>query len=104
MDQMTAETSDNQPPHPVIEFSPIEHAVLETLSDQRELQEGELAKLIAEKGFMGVLLKAVIGDIVHKTGTVELPWVEVRYAQGRYSYWLRPEAIANLSEQQSENR
>jgi SH3-like domain-containing protein len=104
MDQMAAEISAHQPPHPVIEYSPIEYAALESLSDQREVQEGELAKLVAEKGFTGVMLKAVIGDIVHKTGTVELPWVEVRYAQGRYSYRLRPEAMANLSKQQSENR
>jgi SH3-like domain-containing protein len=101
---LTAATSPHQPPRPIIEFSPIEHAVLEALSDQREVQEGELAKIVNEKGFASVLLKAVIGDIVRKTGTVGLPWVEVSYVQGRYSYRLRPEALSNLGQEQSERR
>jgi hypothetical protein len=92
-----------QPVRPGIEFSPLEHVVLEALSDQREIQEAELGKVLAEQGFTGVLIKAVIGDILRKTGIFGLPWMEVRYAQGRYRYRLRPEAIPHLSEQRLEN-
>ncbi|MGH8070300.1 MAG: SH3 domain-containing protein [Candidatus Entotheonellia bacterium] len=99
-----ADASAHQPPRPLIEFSPIEHAVLEALSDQHVVQEGELGKILEEKGFAGVLIKAIIGDIVRKTGTAGLPWVEVRYTQGWYSYRLRPEAVPTLSEQPSERR
>jgi SH3-like domain-containing protein len=95
---LTTATSPHQPRRPMIDFSPIEHAVLEALSDQGEVQEGELAKIVAEKGFASVLLKAVIGHIVRMTGTVGLPWVEVSHVQGRYSYRLRPEALSNLGE------
>jgi SH3-like domain-containing protein len=102
MNPMPAEASGYEPPRPVIEFAPIEHAVLEALSDQHEVQEGELGKILDEKGFAGVLIKAVIGDIVRKTGTAGVPWVEVRYVQGRYSYRLRPEALPNLSAPQAE--
>lgn len=101
---LPAGASTHQPPRPLIEFSPIEHAVLEALSDQRVVQEGELGKILEEKGFAGVLIKAIIGDIVRKTGAAGLPWVEVRYAQGWYSYRLRPEAVPTLSEQPSERR
>jgi hypothetical protein len=101
---LPADASTHQPPRPLIEFSPIEHAVLQALSDRRVVQEGELGKILEEKGFAGVLIKAVIGDIVRKTGTAGLPWVEVRYTQGRYSYRLRPEAVPTLGEQPSEQR
>jgi SH3-like domain-containing protein len=89
---------------PLMEFSPIEQAVLEVLSDQRAVQEGELGKMLGEKGYAGTLIKAIIGDIVRKTGTAELPWIEVSYAQGRYSYRLRPEAASKLSNLPSERR
>jgi hypothetical protein len=82
-----------------IEFSPIENTVLEVLSDQREVQETELVKILEERGFAGILIKAVIGDIVRKTGMTGLPWVEVRYVQGRYCYRLRPEAVPKLRKQ-----
>jgi SH3-like domain-containing protein len=100
---MPAEDLAQQPGRPGIEFSPLEYAVLEALSDQREVQEAELGKVLAEKGFTGVLIKAVIGDILRKTGIFGLPWMEVHYAQGRYRYRLRPEAMPHLSEQRLEN-
>jgi hypothetical protein len=80
-----------------IEFSPIEHTVLEALSDQREVQETELEKILEERGLAGVFIKAVIGNIIRKTGMTGLPWVEVRYVQGRYCYRLLPEAVPKLS-------
>jgi Bacterial SH3 domain len=93
-----------RPAQPEIEFSPTEYTVLGALSGQREIQESELGKILAAKGFVGVLIKAVIGDIVRKTGKMGLPWVEVRYAQGRYHYRLRPEAVPDLGEQRWERR
>ncbi len=96
---MTAEALA-QPPLPQgIEFSPTEYIVLEALSDQPEVQETELGKILDEKGFTGVLIKAIVGNIVRKTGIIGLPWVEVRYVQGRYRYRLRPEAAPNLNVQ-----
>ena len=95
---------DQQTPPPEIEFSPAESMLLEALSDQSEVQEAELGKILDEKGFAGVLIKAIIGDIVRKTGIIGLPWVEVRYVQGRYRYRLRPEAVPNLSVQRLERR
>jgi hypothetical protein len=104
MPPMAVEASTQKILRPLSEFSPIEQAVLEALSDQCAVQEGELGKILHEKGYAGTLIKAIIGDIVRKTGTAELPWVEVSYAQGQYSYRLRPEAISNLSKQQAERR
>ena len=102
---MTAEKElDQQTPPPGIEFSPAESMLLEALSDQSEVQEAELGKILDEKGFAGVLIKAIIGDIVRKTGIIGLPWVEVHYVQGRYRYRLRPEAVPNLSVQRLEKR
>jgi Bacterial SH3 domain len=95
---MPAEALAHQPARPGIEFSPVESAVLEALADHHEVQETELGKVLAEKGFTGVLIKAVVGDILRKTGIFGLPWMEVRYVQGRYRYRLRPEAMPNLSE------
>jgi glutaredoxin 3 len=43
-------------------------------------------------------------DIVRKTGTVGLPWVQVSYVQGRYGYRLQPEALSNLGQEHSERR
>jgi SH3-like domain-containing protein len=100
---MPAADLAQQPVRPEIEFSALEYAVLKALSDQREVQEAELGKALAEKGFTGVFIKAVIGDILRKTGIFGLPWMEVRYAQGRYRYRLRPEAMPHLSERRLEN-
>jgi SH3-like domain-containing protein len=97
LNPMLPEAPAPQVPRSVFEFSPIECAVLEALSDQHEVQEGELGKVLDEKGFAGMLIKAVIGAIVRKTGAAGLPWVEVRYVQGRYSYRLRPEAVSSHS-------
>jgi SH3-like domain-containing protein len=100
---MPADDLAQQPVRPGVEFSALEYAVLQALSDQREVQEAELGKALAEKGFTGVLIKAVIGDILRKTGVLGLPWMEVRYAQGRYCYRLRSEAMPHLCEQRLEN-
>jgi hypothetical protein len=89
-----------QPQPPMIEFSPIERAVLDVLFDQRDLQEEELGKLLDEKGFTRIPIKAVISDIIRKTGITGLPWVEVRDVRGQFSYRLRPEVASNLGEQQ----
>jgi hypothetical protein len=96
---MTAEALVQQPLPQGLEFSPIEHIVLQALSDQPEVQETELRKILDEKGFPGVLIKAIIGDIVRKTEIKGLPWLEVRYVQGRYRYRLRPEVAPNLNVQ-----
>jgi uncharacterized protein YgiM (DUF1202 family) len=96
---MTAEALAQQPLPQGIEFSPIEYIVLQALSDQPEVQETELRKILDEKGFPGVLIKAIIGDIVRKTEIKGLPWLEVRYVQGRYRYRLRPEVAPNLNVQ-----
>jgi uncharacterized protein YgiM (DUF1202 family) len=104
MPPMVAGALTQQSLCPLMEFSPIEQAVLEALSDQRTVSDGELGKILAEKGFAGTLLKAIIGEVVRKTGTTELPWVEVSYAQGRYSYRLRPEATSKLSYVPSERQ
>ena len=84
---------------PGVEFSPTEYTVLEALWDQREIQEKELEKILAEKGSTRLLVKAVIRDIVRKTGIVGVLWVEVRELQGRCYYRLRAEAVLNLNEQ-----
>jgi Bacterial SH3 domain len=96
---MTAEALAPRPLLHGLEFSPTECIVLQALSDQPEVEETELGKILAEKGFKGVLIKAIIGDIVRKTGMMGLPWVEVRYVQGRYRYRLHPEAAPNLNVQ-----
>jgi Bacterial SH3 domain len=99
-----AEAPTKQLQHPVLAFTAVERAVLDAMSDQREVQEGELGKILAEKGLAGVLLKAVIGDIVRKTGAMGLPWVDVRYVQGRYRYRLRPDAVSSLDMSPPERR
>ncbi len=91
-------------PRPGIEFSATEDLVLQALSEQPVVQEAELRKFLAEKGLKGVLIKAIIGDIVRKTGALGLPWVEVRYVQGRFRYRLRSDAVSNPSLQQAEKR
>ena len=97
---VAAEALAQQNPQPALELSPIENAVLEVLSNRREVSEPELGKLLAEGGFTGVLIKAVIGDIIRKTEMMGLPWVEVRYARGQYSYRLRPATVPKPNEQQ----
>ena len=104
LNPMTAEAPAQQPPPLGIEFSPTEYMVLEALSEQPEVQETKLGKILGEKGCTGVLIKAIIGDIVRKTEMIGFPWVEVRYIQGRYRYRLRPEAVPNLSVQRLERR
>jgi hypothetical protein len=99
LNPMTAEALTQQPLPQGLELSPIESIVLEALSVQPDVQEAELRKILDEKGFPGVLIKAIIGDIVRKTEIKGLPWVEVRYVQGRYRYRLRPEAAPNLNAQ-----
>jgi SH3-like domain-containing protein len=97
-----AEALAQEPAPPQIGFSFTEYAVLEALSDQQEVQEAELGKILAEKGFAGMLIKAVIGNIVRKTGIRGVPWVEVRHVQGRYCYRLRAEGVPNLKEHRLE--
>jgi SH3-like domain-containing protein len=98
---ISAAAPARQPQPLVIEFSPIERAVLDVLFDQHDVQEGELGKLLDEKGFARIPIKAVISDIIRKTGITGLPWVEVRYGRGQFSYRLRPEVASSLSEPQS---
>jgi len=102
LDLMPTAALAQKPPRLEIEFSASEYTVLGALSDLREVQEAELEKILTAKGFAGTLIKTVIGDIVRKTGKMGLPWVEVRYAQGRYHYRLRPEAVPNLGQPQWE--
>jgi hypothetical protein len=96
---MPGDASAPLPEHPVIEFSPVERAVLQAMSAQREVQEKDLANILAEKGFTGVLVRAVIGEIIRKTSATGLPWVEVRYIRGLYRYQLRSEEVSSLSQE-----
>jgi hypothetical protein len=93
---MTADAPTQPPRRQGIEFSPTEGMVLQVLSEQPEVQERELGKILAAKGFKGVLIKAIIGEIVRKTGMMGLPWVGVRCVQGDYLYRLDPSAAPNL--------
>jgi Bacterial SH3 domain len=97
---ISAAVPARQPQPPRIEFSSIERAVLDVLFDQRDIQEEGLEKLLDEKGFTRIPIKAVISDIIRKTGMTGLPWVEVRDIRGQFSYRLRPEVASSLSEQQ----
>jgi hypothetical protein len=67
---------------------PVEAAVLEALSAHDELREGQLAAILAARGFPGVLVKAVVGELIRKSEHSGLPRIEVRYTQGRYTYRL----------------
>jgi hypothetical protein len=62
------DTATGQRLEPRIEFSAAEQVVLKTLLDQSTLQEGDLGKILDEKGYAGTLVKAVIGEILRKTG------------------------------------
>ena len=79
-----------------VALSPLERALLEVIHARGEVQEGELTRTLVQRGFPGVLVKAVIADIVRKTGAEGPPWVRVRYAQGRYAYQLQ---LAGVPEQ-----
>jgi hypothetical protein len=72
-----------------VELSPLERAVLKAIYGHEEVQEGELRKTLENRGFPGVLIKAVIGDIMRRTGSDSPPWISVSYAQGRYTYRLQ---------------
>jgi hypothetical protein len=76
---------------PAGEFSPVERAVIQALSHQQEVQEGELASTLTQQGFSGILVKAVISGIMRKTQATRSPWIDMRYSQGLYSYQLRSE-------------
>jgi hypothetical protein len=91
-------TTASQADRPMLEFSSVERAVLQALSDQRDVEEGELVKTLTEQGFPGVLIKAVIGEIIRKTRAAGRAWVEARYSQGRYRYQLRAERVANFNQ------
>jgi SH3-like domain-containing protein len=96
MKPISMDASAYQPPAPSIEISPIEQGVLEALSDQLEVPEEELVKLLTEKGFADTLIRGIIADIVRKTEASGQPLVEVRHTHGRYSYRLRPLAMSKL--------
>jgi SH3-like domain-containing protein len=87
-------TSALRPEPPSPQFSALEHAMLQAMSDHREVEERELAEALAAKGFAGVLIKAVIGEIIRKTKTIGQQHIEVRYVQGRYRYQLRREDVS----------
>jgi hypothetical protein len=72
-----------------LSFTPVERVVLDTIAGHEELHERELNQILVAKGFGGVLIKAVIADLVRKTATDGLPWVETRYAHGCFMYRLR---------------
>ena len=77
------------------QLSPLERAVLEAIHEYGEIQERELADKLKQRGFSGVLIKAVIGDIMRKTGSDSPPLLGVRrHAQGRYTYQLRRREVA----------
>jgi hypothetical protein len=85
-----------QPETPSIQFSSLEHAMLQAMSDHREVEERELTEALAAKGFVGVLIKAVIAGIIRKTKASGQQHIDVRYAQGRYRYQLRREGMSAL--------
>ena len=91
-------TSAHRFDSPALEFSSLERAALEAMSRRREISEGELAKILAEQGFTGVLVKEVIANILKKTRASGMPWVEVRHIQGRYRYQLRSDAMSSRGE------
>ena len=76
------------------QLSPLERAVLEAIHEHGEIQERVLTNILDKRGFPGVLIKAVIGDIVRKTGSDGPPLVGVRHAQGRYTYQLQRRDVA----------
>jgi hypothetical protein len=102
---LTVDTAPSQQNlSPSLEFSPAEQAVLEALSDQQAVEEGDLQKILGEKGYAGTLIDGTLEEIRRKADKTECPLVQVIYAHGRYSYRLRPEAIADLRGKPSERR
>jgi hypothetical protein len=89
-------TSGPQPETPSLQFSALEHAMLQVMADHREIEERELTEALAAKGFAGVLIKAVIGEMIRKTKATGQQCIDVRYAQGRYRYQLRREHVSAL--------
>jgi hypothetical protein len=81
---------------PPIHLSALEHAMLQAMSDHREVEERELTDALAAKGFAGVLIKAVIGGIIRKTTASGQQCITVRYVQGRYRYQLQREGVSAL--------
>ena len=71
------------------EFSAPEKAVLEAIFTQEEIPEYELKDMLDKRGFPGMLLKAVVGDLIRKTGSDGLPWIRVHYTQGVFRYQLQ---------------
>jgi hypothetical protein len=86
----------SRPRSPALELSAIEQGVLEALSDQLDIQEDELVKILTEKGFAGTLIEGIIADLARKMGTSGGPMLEVRYSHGQYSYRLRPQVASHL--------
>jgi hypothetical protein len=93
---LSKSTSRPQPETPSVQFSALEHTMLQAMSDHREIGERELTEALAAKGFVGVLIKAVIGGIIRKTKASGQQCIDVRYVQGRYRYQLRREGVSIL--------
>jgi SH3-like domain-containing protein len=93
---LASSISAPQPETPVIKFSALEHAVLQALSDHREIEEQELTEVLAANGFAGVLIKAVIGEIIRKTKASGQQCIKVRYVHERYRYQLQAEGMSIL--------
>ena len=83
-----AQEFSSLPPLPdlPVEFSVVEKAVLEAIFTQEEVPEYELKEMLAKRGFPVMLLKAVIGDLMRKTGSNGIPWIRVHYTQGAFRY------------------
>ena len=69
-----------------VEFSPVEQAVLQTLSAHGELAEHELRDHLGQHGFSQLLTKAIVSDIIHKTNGNGQAWINVRYQDGHFRY------------------
>ena len=71
------------------DFSVTEKAVLEAMFTQEEISEHTLKEMLDTRGFSGMLLKAVVGDLIRKTGSDGMPWIRVHYTQGVFHYQLQ---------------
>ena len=76
-----------------VEFSPVEQAVLQTLSACGELAEHELRDHLGQHGFPQILTKAIISDIIHKTNGNGQAWIIVRYQDGQFRYAFQHAAL-----------
>jgi len=102
---LTVDTATSQQNlSPSVEFSPAEQAVLEALSDQHAVEEGDLQKILGKKGYAGTLITGTLQEIRRKADKTECPLVQVIYAHGRYSYRLRPKVVADLGGKPLERR